>query len=140
MTNIIVQLFVISTYCSRDAFSLMLNLTSAMSLIPYLFVAAYGFMISKRGESYQVRPQERRRDLIMAAIAVIYTGFMILPGGIKFILLSAVLYAPGTMLYIWARREQNKQVFSPSTGSSSSSPSSVPSSASTGWRRGVITI
>jgi arginine:ornithine antiporter / lysine permease len=112
LTNIIVQLFVISTYFSRDAFSLMLNLTSAMSLIPYLFVAAYGFMISKRGETYQIRPDERQRDLIMAGIAAIYTIFMIYAGGLKFVLLSAVLYAPGTLLYIWTRREQNETVFS----------------------------
>ena len=111
LTNIVVQLLVISTYFSRDAFALMLNLTSAMSLIPYLFVAAYGFMISNRGEGYDVRPEERKRDLIMAAIAVLYTVFMIYAGGLKFILLSAVLYAPGTALYIWARREQNKAVF-----------------------------
>jgi arginine:ornithine antiporter/lysine permease len=111
LTNIVVQLFVISTFFSRDAFALMLNLTSAMSLIPYLFVAAYGFMLSKRGESYQMRPEERKRDLTMATIAVIYTIFMIYAGGLKFILLSAVLYAPGTVLYIWARREQSKTVF-----------------------------
>jgi arginine:ornithine antiporter/lysine permease len=114
LTNIVVQLFVISTFFSRDAFALMLNLTSAMSLIPYLFVAAYGFMLSNRGESYEMRPQERRRDLIMAGIAVIYTVFMIYAGGVKFILLSAVLYAPGTALYIWARREQGKTVFTTS--------------------------
>lgn len=114
LTNIVVQLFVISTFFSRDAFALMLNLTSAMSLIPYLFVAAYGFMLSKRGESYQLRPEERRRDLIMAGIAVVYTVFMIYAGGLKFILLSAVLYAPGTALYIWARREQGKTVFTTS--------------------------
>ena len=57
MTNIVVQLIVISTYWSRDAFALMLNLTSAMSLIPYLFVAAYGFKLSKRGESYETQPE-----------------------------------------------------------------------------------
>ncbi|WP_233837957.1 basic amino acid/polyamine antiporter [Paraburkholderia sp. ZP32-5] len=111
LTNIVVQLLVISTYFSSDAFALMLNLTSAMSLIPYLFVAAYGFIISNRGEGYDVRPEERRRDLIMATIAVIYTVFMIWAGGLKFILLSAVLYTPGTALYVWARREQNKGVF-----------------------------
>src|SRR5579864_727664 len=111
LTNIVVQFLVISTYFSGDAFALMLNLTSAMSLIPYLFVAAYGFMISRRGETYAIRPEERTRDLIMATIAVIYTIFMIYAGGLKFILLSAVLYAPGTILYIWARREQNKTVF-----------------------------
>ncbi|WP_431274876.1 basic amino acid/polyamine antiporter [Variovorax ureilyticus] len=113
LTNVIVQLIVITTYWSRDAFALMLNLTSSMSLIPYLFVAAYGVLLSKRGESYQVRPQERGRDLFIAAAAALYTIFMIYAGGLKFILLAAILYAPGTVLYIWARRERGKQVFTP---------------------------
>jgi arginine:ornithine antiporter / lysine permease len=111
MTNIIVQLFVISTYWSRDAFSLMLNLTSAVSLIPYLFVAGYGVLIARRGETYETKPEERQRDLIFAGVAALYTVFMIYAGGMKFLLLSAILYAPGTVLYVWAKREQNSQVF-----------------------------
>ncbi len=113
LTNIVVQLIVMSTYFSRDAFALMLSLTSAMSLIPYLFVAAYGLQVSKRGETYDVKPEGRQRDLIIAFVAVVYTAFMIYAGGLKFILLSAILYAPGTLLYIWARREQNLKVFKP---------------------------
>ena len=110
-TNIVVQLIVITTYWSRDAFALMLNLTSAMALIPFLFVAAYGLQLTRRGETYDVRPQERQRDLVIAAIATLYTIFLLYAGGLKFIVLSAVLYAPGTALYFWARREQGKPVF-----------------------------
>jgi arginine:ornithine antiporter/lysine permease len=110
-TNIVVQIIVITTYWSRDAFALMLNLTSAMSLIPFLFVAAYGLQLTRRGETYDVRPDERRRDLIIAAVATAYTIFLLYAGGLKFILLSAVLYAPGTALYFWARREQGRPVF-----------------------------
>ena len=113
LTNIVVQLFVISTYWSQDAFSLMLKLTSAMTLIPYLLVAAYALKIARRGETYETRPQERSRDLVIAALATLYTAFMIYAGGAKFVLLSALLYAPGTALYFWARREQGKRVFSP---------------------------
>jgi len=113
LTNIIVQLFIITTYFSNDAFALMLNLTSAVGLIPYLFVAAYGFMISKRGETYELRPEERRRDLVIAGVAAVYTFFMIFAGGLKFLVLSAILYAPGTFLYIWSRKEQNQAVFRP---------------------------
>jgi arginine:ornithine antiporter / lysine permease len=110
-TNIVVQLIVISTYWSRDAFALMLNLTSAMNLIPFLLVAAYGLQLARRGETYEASPRERRRDLIIAGIATIYTIFLLYAGGLKFIVLSAVLYAPGTALYFWARREQGKPVF-----------------------------
>jgi arginine:ornithine antiporter / lysine permease len=111
LTNIVVQLLVISTYWSQDAFALMLSLTSAMSLIPFVLVAGYGFLIARRGETYEIRPEERRRDLILAGIATLYTVFLIFAGGLKFLLLSAVLYAPGTALYVWARREQGKPLF-----------------------------
>src|SRR5215468_2932822 len=46
LTNIVVQLFVISTYWSNDAFTLMLNLTSVMALIPFFLVAAYGVLMN----------------------------------------------------------------------------------------------
>ena len=113
LTNIVVQFFVITTYWSQDAFSLMLNLTSVMALIPFFLVALYGFLIAKRGETYKTRPEERTRDLIIAGIAVIYTAFLIYAAGMKFLMLSAILYGPGTVLYFWTRREQNKKMFSP---------------------------
>jgi arginine:ornithine antiporter/lysine permease len=112
-TNVIVQLFVISTYWSRDAFALMLNLTSVMNLVPFFLVAAYGLLLVKRGETYEKRPKERRRDLIFTGIAVIYTLFLIFAAGMKFLLLAAILYAPGTVLYFWARLEQKTRVFTP---------------------------
>ena len=113
MTNIVVQLFVITTYWSNDAFALMLNLTSAMALIPYLLVAGYAVLIARRGETYETRPENRRRDLVIASIAAAYTIFMILSGGLKFVLLACLLYGPGTLLYVWARREQGKLLFTP---------------------------
>jgi arginine:ornithine antiporter/lysine permease len=113
LTNIVVQLFVISTYWSNDAFSLMLNLTSVMALIPFFLVAAYALLIVRRGETYEVRPEERTRDMIFAGLATIYTLFLIYAAGFKFLVLSAILYGPGTILYFWARREQGKTVFTP---------------------------
>lgn len=114
LTNVIVQLIVITTYWSSDAFALMISLTSSMSLIPYLLVAAFGILLARRGETYDtIRPDERTRDLTFAGIATVYTFFMIVAGGLKFVLLSAILYAPGTLLYVWARREQKKQLFTP---------------------------
>jgi arginine:ornithine antiporter/lysine permease len=115
LTNIVVQLFVITTYWSTDAFLFAISLTSAMALIPFLLVAGYGLLLAKRGETYDTAPEDRRRDLIIAGIAVIYTAFLIYAGGMKFLLLSAIIYGPGTVLYVWARREQGKPVFDKTT-------------------------
>jgi len=69
-------------------------------------------MLTRRGETYERDPKDRRRDVIIAALATVYTIFLLYAGGMKFIVLSAVLYAPGTALYVWARREQGLPVFS----------------------------
>ena len=47
----------------------------------------------------------------LASFAAMYTVFMLYAGGLKFILLSAVLFAPGTVLYFAARRQQGKSLF-----------------------------
>jgi arginine:ornithine antiporter/lysine permease len=112
MSNIVVQLFVISTYWSRDAFTLMLSMTSVMTLIPFFLVALYGYRLPKRGETYEKDPGDRKTDLIFASLAVLYTAFLLYAAGWKFTVLSGLLYGPGTILYFWTRREQGKPLFS----------------------------
>lgn len=111
LTNVVVSLFVISTYWSADAFNLMLDLTAVTTLLPYLLVAGYGVLLASSGEGYADVPGERRRDLIFSWIAVVYVLFMFVAAGLKFTILVAVLYAPGTALYFWARREQKAKFF-----------------------------
>ncbi len=111
LTNIVVSLFVISTYWSRDAFNFMLDMTSVTALLPYLLVAGYGVLLARSGVGYETTPDERGRDQIFAWIAVVYTLFMFVAAGLKYVLLVAVLFVPGTVLYFWARREQNARIF-----------------------------
>ena len=47
-------------------------------------VAAFGVLLARPGETYNVRPNERVRDLTFAGIASAYTVSMILAGGMKF--------------------------------------------------------
>lgn len=114
MTNSVVSLFVISTYWSRDAFNFMLDMTSVTALLPYLLVAGYGVLLARSGVGYEATPNERTRDQIFAWIAVVYTLFMFVAAGLKYLLLVAVLFVPGTIiLYFWARREQRARLFTP---------------------------
>lgn len=110
-TNIVVQAIVITTYWSRDAFNLMLDLTASMALIPFVLCAGYGWMMVARRETYNVRPEERTKDLWIAIVATFYTAFLVYAGGLTFVVLSAVLYGPGSILYFWSRREQGLAVF-----------------------------
>jgi arginine:ornithine antiporter/lysine permease len=113
LTNIVVSLFVISTYWSRDAFNLMLDMTSVTALLPYLLVAGYGVLLARSGVGYENTTGERGRDQLFSWIAIVYTLFMFVAAGLKYVLLVAVLFVPGTILYFWARRERNARLFTP---------------------------
>jgi arginine:ornithine antiporter/lysine permease len=111
LTNIVIQVFLLVSYFAEYAFTLALKMTSSMTLIPYLLVAAYGLKLAWTGETYAKDSHSRSVDWIRSAIATIYAAGMIYAGGAKFLLFSALLYAPGTALFIIARREQNKTAF-----------------------------
>ena len=83
------------SWFAEHAFTLVLKMTGSMVLIPYLLVAAYGVQLAWRGETYAGQPGERRLDLVRGAIAALYAAGMIYAGGAKFLLLSALIYAPG---------------------------------------------
>jgi arginine:ornithine antiporter/lysine permease len=111
LSNIVIQAFLLVTWFAQYAFTLALKMTSAMTLIPYLLVAAYGLRLAWTGETYTRQDPGRYREGLIAAIATLYAAAMIYAGDSKFLLLAALLYAPGTWLYFAARREQAARVF-----------------------------
>jgi len=111
MTTLAIQGFLIVTWFAEQAFLLALKMTSAMTLLPYLLVAAYGLKLALSGHTYAGQPRARSKDRIVGALATLYAAAMLMAGGAKFLLLSALLYAPGTLLYAMARREQGQALF-----------------------------
>lgn len=111
VSNGVIQLFLVLTPFAEYAFKLTLKMTSAMTLVPYLLVAAYGWKLAWMGETYDAHPQGRRGDFLRGAIATVYAAGMIYAGGLKFLLLASLLYALGTLLFFAARREQRAPVF-----------------------------
>jgi arginine:ornithine antiporter / lysine permease len=106
LTTFLVQLVLIITYFSEDAFNFALDLTSALTLIPFLLAAAYALKVARSDAA-------PRRELVVAALATLYTAFLIATAGLKFVLVSFIVYAPATVLFVMARREQGRELFSP---------------------------
>lgn len=113
MTSILIQAAVLITVFSADAFTFTLKLCSSLSLIPYLLAAAYALKLGARGETYDTQPRNRGKELFVAGLATFYTVFLVFAAGLEFLLLSFIIYAPGTVLFVMSRREQNRRLFSP---------------------------
>jgi arginine:ornithine antiporter/lysine permease len=114
LTNCVIQAFLLVTWFADYAFTLALKMTSAMTLIPYFLVAAYGLKLAHLGETYQAGERARVNDWIRSALATIYAVCMIFAGGSKFLLLSATLYAPGTLLFYLASANARSRFSKPS--------------------------
>jgi arginine:ornithine antiporter / lysine permease len=113
MTTILIQAALLVTLFSADAFTFMLKLCSSLSLVPYLLAAAYALKLGARGETYDTQPQNRGTELFVAGLATFYTVFLVFAAGVSFLLLSLVIYTPGTVLFVMSRREQARRLFSP---------------------------
>ncbi|MGL4996659.1 MAG: basic amino acid/polyamine antiporter [Deefgea sp.] len=113
VTNILVQIFLLSTLFAQEAFNLALDMTSAMTLIPYVLVAAYALKLTLRRDTYATDESSLSRDMKIAGIATVYALFMLFSGGFKHILLACILFAPGSIMFIMAQREQGNTVFNP---------------------------
>lgn len=111
ITNILVQLFLIVSIFSQYAFDLSLEMTSALTLIPYTLVAGYALKLVLTRETYHPDGKGWGTDMTWALIATVNTIFMLLSGGFKHLVLACILLAPGTILFVLSRREQKQQLF-----------------------------
>jgi arginine:ornithine antiporter/lysine permease len=111
LTNAMVQIFLIITLFSASTYLSLIYLATSMILVPYLWSAAYALLLAVRGETYEGAAGERQKDLVIGAIALIYAIWLLYAGGVKYLLLSALLYAPGAILFAKAKLETNQPVF-----------------------------
>ncbi|MCI0912223.1 MULTISPECIES: arginine-ornithine antiporter [Pseudomonas] len=111
LTNAMVQIFLVITLFSASTYLSLIYLATSMILVPYLWSAAYGFLLAMRGETYEQAASERNKDLLIGAIALIYAIWLLYAGGMKYLLLSALLYAPGVILFAKAKREIGQPIF-----------------------------
>ncbi len=109
LTNGMVQLFLIITLFSKASYLALISLSTAMILLPYLFSAVYGLSLALKGEG--TSSAKRAGDTPVAGIAAVYCVWLLYAAGLKYLLLSAVLYALGAGVYIIAKKQRGEHPF-----------------------------
>jgi arginine:ornithine antiporter / lysine permease len=113
LTNGMVQLFLVLTLFSKASYLALISLSTAMILIPYLFSACYGLKLAWTGEGSDTGRHGARRDIAVTALAAVYCLWLLYAAGLKYLLLSALLYAPGAVVYLVAKKQRAKRPFTP---------------------------
>jgi arginine:ornithine antiporter/lysine permease len=112
ITNGLVQLFLIVTYYYQSTYQALFYIASTAILVPYVFSGAYALKLALTGESY--RPGESSaRDVMLGLIATVYGIWLVYAAGPAYLLMCALLYAPGILIYWLARRQRALPAFKP---------------------------
>jgi arginine:ornithine antiporter / lysine permease len=109
-TNILIQLFLILSFFSKNAYQFFYFIASVAILPPYVLSGAYALKLALRGEGYGAG-DSRNWDILVGALATAYGLWLVYAVGLNFLLMCAVLFAPGILVYMQARRERGEAAF-----------------------------
>lgn len=112
VTNILVQAFLIITLFAQSTYQALFFIASTAILVPYIFSGAYAAKLAIQGDSYGAS-ENRNAPLLMGLLATAYGLWLVYAAGLSYLFMCAVLYAPGIVFYIWARRENSQRIFRP---------------------------
>ncbi|XQE67511.1 arginine-ornithine antiporter [Pseudomonas sp. P3C3] len=111
LTNGLIQLFLIITLFNSSTYLSLLYLATSMILVPYFWSSAYAVLLAVRGETYENDAGQRNKDLFIALVSTLYAVWLVYAAGVQYLLLSALLYAPGAILFAKAKRELGQPIF-----------------------------
>ncbi len=106
-TNIVVSIIIVSAYFSDRGYNDLILLATSMYLIPYLLSAVYGMAVAKTGESGALDA----KFMVTTTLASLYSLWLLYAGGLSYLLVSMILYAPGILLYLYRKKEDNLPYF-----------------------------
>jgi arginine:ornithine antiporter / lysine permease len=105
ITSIIMQLTLLFSAVEKNAFLAIISISGSMVLIPYALSAMYLVKLSfKKGA---IVSKGKGMIRISGVIASVYAFWLVYAAGLKYILLSSILYSIGILVYKKAWKEKN---------------------------------
>lgn len=106
LTSGLIQVFLATTLVLSATYTTILLLATSMVLLPYLWTAAYAVKLAIGRDDGAPESGACWPDLLRGGLALSYAIWLVYAGGLKYLFLSAILYAVGLPLFAWARREK----------------------------------
>ena len=110
-TTILIQLFLILSFFSKNAYQFFYFIASVAILPPYVLSGAYALKLALSGEGYGTSDRSRNWDILVGALATLYGLWLVYAAGLNYLLMCAILFAPGIFVFMQARRERGEPIF-----------------------------
>lgn len=111
ISGLIIQLFIIIMYLNNATFQALYALSTSAIMVPYVLSAFYYFKLVMNGEDKEFEGGKRFVPWLIAIGASVYGFWLLYASGTTYILIASLLYAPGTIMYIYNRHKRGKKIF-----------------------------
>jgi arginine:ornithine antiporter / lysine permease len=110
-TNLLIQVFLILSFFSKSAYQFFYFIASVAILPPYVLSGAYALKLGLSGEGYGPKDTSRNWDIMVGLVATLYGLWLVYAAGLNYLLMCAILFAPGILVYMRARHERGEVPF-----------------------------
>lgn len=111
ISGLIIQLFIIIMYLNNATFQALYALSTSAIMVPYVLSAFYYFKVVMNGEDKEFEGGKRFIPWLIAIGASVYGFWLLYASGTTYILIASLLYAPGTIMYIYNRHKRGQKIF-----------------------------
>ena len=96
-TNIVIQIILLVVFFTGKGYSVLIQLSTAMILVPYFLVGGYLIKIAfKEQAAWYIK--------LTGIMATLYGIWLVYAAGLNYLLLSVILYLPGMVLFFYQRK------------------------------------
>ena len=86
-------------------------LSTSAIMVPYVFSAFYYFKVVCKGEDKEIEGNSRFIPWLIAILGSVYGVWLLYASGLTYIFAMTILYAPGTIMYLYHRKKSGQKYF-----------------------------
>lgn len=111
---VIIQIFIIIIYFNASTYQAVYSLSTSAIMVPYVFSAFYylKLVIKKQGVE---EGGSKAMAWVIAIVGSIYGVWLLYASGLTYILAAVMLYAPGSIMYLYNRKKKGQKYFDNTT-------------------------
>lgn len=109
VSTAVMQAVMLLVYFSNNAWNVMLSITGVMILPAYIGATGYLWKLIATGQYPATAKIGKLSSLVCSVLGTIYGFWLVYAAGLQYMVVGAVFFALGNLVFIWARKEHAPQ-------------------------------
>lgn len=116
LSTLVIQAFLIIIYFNDATYQVCYALSTSMIMFPYFLSGLYCLKITVKGETLEGNRSKTKFGIwVFSIIGAGYGAWMLYASGWQSVLVSALLFGPGILLYIYTQKQKGVKLFPKTT-------------------------